>query len=258
MDNKPKSFDEFYYSTKDDVLDIDLITRYVDSHNGSIGEYDGKMFCPECRMAELNYVRKTSGRREHLRRCPTAKHIHNCSYNYEYASRKLVKSYITSLSNDKIQDKLNSIINMLCRPVRNIGEENNGEYPNNIINNPMVIKKKEGKEGISKSLRRKQIKVWIDESNCGEYFVFYGKVKLKVVEKESKIHQSRYNLLEICIPNNRVDGELRFRTSLYRGQIKDGIKEDTMYYIAIIGQVGKKSWQIELDNIHAVKYCECD
>lgn len=263
MANKPKSFEEFYYSTEDDIFDIELVTEYVNLNNGSIGEYDRKMFCPECRMAELYFVRKTSERRAHLRRCRTEKHEENCSYNYVYAPRKLVKSYITSLSYDKIQDKLNSIINMLCRPVRNVGGEDNGESSKDITNNPMFIKKKKGREDIIRSLRRKHLKAWIDESDCGEYFVFYGKVKLKVTEKENKTHQyseksNKYNVLEIYNSNNKVDGGWKFRTSLYRGQIKDDIKEDAMYYIAIIGQVAEKSWQIKLDNIHAVKYCECD
>lgn len=263
MTDKPKSFEEFYYKTKDDVFDIELITEYVDSHNGSIGKYDEKMFCPECREAELYFVHKTSRSRAHLRRCPTADHEKNCSYNYVYASRKLVKSHIISLSYDRIQDKLNSIINMLCKPVRDIGRDNGSESSKDITHNPMVIKKKKGKEDIIKSLRRKRLNAWIDKSDCGEYFVFYGKVKLKVDEREKKTHEyggeyNKYNVLEIYNPNSKVDGGWKFRTSLYRGQIKDDIKEDAIYYIAIIGRVGEKSWQIELDNIHAVKYCECD
>lgn len=46
---------------------IDIITKYVDPHNGGIGKYDGEMFCPECHQAELYFVHKTSGRRTHLR-----------------------------------------------------------------------------------------------------------------------------------------------------------------------------------------------
>ncbi|GAA0062650.1 hypothetical protein [Clostridium sp. CTA-1] len=263
MADKRKSFEEFYYRTKKDIFGIELVTEYVDLHKGSIGKYDGEMFCPECRKAELYFVHKTSRNRAHLRKCPTANHEKNCSYNYVYASRKLVKSHIISLSYDRIQDKLNSIINMLCRPVKDAGGNSSGESSKDITNNPMVIKEKKEREDIIKSLRRKRLNAWIDESDCGEYFVFYGKVKLKVAEREKKTHEyggesNKYNVLEIYNPNNKVDGEWKFRTSLYRGQIKDDIKEDATYYIAIIGRVGEKSWQIRLDNIHAVKYCECD
>lgn len=263
MADKPKSFEEFYYRAKKDIFDIELVTEYVDSHNDSIGKYDGEMFCPECRKAELYFVHKTSRNRAHLRKCPTANHEQNCSYNYAYASKKLIKSHIISLSYDRIQDKLNSIINMLCRPVKDAGGSDGGESLNGITNNPMVIKEKKEKGDVLKSLRRKRLNAWIDETNCGEYFVFYGKVKLKVVEKEKKTNEdggdsNKYNVLEIYNLSKNLENGCKFRTSLYRRQIKDDIKEDATYYIAIIGQVGEKSWQIKLDNIHAVKYCECD
>lgn len=261
MADKPKSFEEFYYCKKDDVFDIDLVIEYVDLNKGNIGKYDRTMFCPECFKAELYFVHKTSIRRAHLRRCPTAKHEINCSYNYVYASKRLVKAYIVSLSNDKIQDKLNSIINMLCRPIRNVAVYNESESPKDTSDNPMVIKEKKGGEEIIKSLRRKRLSAQIDEIDCDAHFVFYGTVKLKAVEKKKHGYgkvSTTYNVLEVY-NYNKVDGKWKFRTSLYRGQIKDSIKEDAQYYIAIIGRVGeKKLWQIELDNIHAVKYCECD
>lgn len=40
MANKPKSFEEFYYSTEDDIFVIELVTKYVNLNNSSIDKYD--------------------------------------------------------------------------------------------------------------------------------------------------------------------------------------------------------------------------
>ena len=255
MAEKPKSFEEFYYRVIDDKCDIEEIIDFADSNNGKIGKYEGEMLCPECRQAELYFVRRTSKRCAHLRRCPTASHEKECSYNYEYASKKHIQEYINSLNYDEIQDKLNSIINMLCREPRS--PKDTIAIPINKIpkDNPMLIPLKKDKGNVIKSLRRKRLNIWIDEADREELFVFYGKVKLKVVEKEKIVEEQetyKYYVLEVNIPDKKVGW--KFRTSLYRGKNKDDINEDDLYYIAIIGHVGKKPWQIDLANINAVKY----
>ena len=115
MSKKAKSFEEFYSKNKDDILDIDIVADYAESHDGDTTPFDKDMFCPECKQAELSFVHKTSKRRAHLRRIKSSNHKDGCSYNYEYASKKTVKKYVDSLNYEEIQDKLNSIMNMLCR-----------------------------------------------------------------------------------------------------------------------------------------------
>jgi hypothetical protein len=258
MADKPKSFEEFFCRVANDTYDIEAVMEFSDLNNGKIGKYEGEMFCPECRQAELYFVHKTSKRRAHLRRCPTASHEIDCSYNYEYATKKHVQNLMDSLSYDEVQDKLNSIINMLCRA----SKKSKGTEGRQIIRkpkeNPMLIPVKKNEDNILKSLRRKRLNTWIDEADSNEVLVFYGKVKLKVEKKEKIVEGEesyKYYVLEVYNPDNK--GGWKFRTSLYRGKNKDEINEDVIYYIAIIGQVGKKAWQIDLTNVNAVKFCKC-
>lgn len=254
MSEKPKSFEEFYYKTIGDVCDIEEVIEYSDSHKGKIGYYEGQMFCPECREAELYFVHKTSKRCAHLRRCPTTKHISECSYNYEYASKKHLQEYIDSLTCHEIQDKLNSIINMLFKESRGT-EGAEGVLITGIPkDNPMLITVKK-EENVIRSLRRKRLNTWIDDADRDKLFVFYGKVKLKVIEKVKMLDGQetyKYYMLEVFNPENK--GGWKFRTSFYRGENKDDINEDNIYYIAVIGRVGNKAWQINLANINAVKF----
>lgn len=258
MADKPKSFEEFYYRTIDDTCNIEVVIEFSDDNNGKVGKYEREMFCPECRQAELYFVHRTTKRRAHLRRCPTASHEKECSYNYEYATKKHVQDLIDSLSYDEVQDKLSSIINMLCKDSKKSKGSDGKQIIRKPKDNPMLIPVRKNEDNILKSLRRKRLNTWIDETDINELLVFYGKVKLKVTEKEKIIEGQesyKYYVLEVFNPDNK-DG-WKFRTSLYRGKNKDEINEDDIYYIAIIGQVGKKAWQIDLINFNAVKFCKC-
>lgn len=258
MADKHKSFEEFYYRTIDDTCNIEAVIEFSDKNNGKIGKYEGEMFCPECRQAELYFVHKTLKRCAHLRRCPSTNHEKDCSYNYKYAAKKHVQDLINSLSYDEVQDKLNSIINMLCKESRKPKGSDGRQIIRKPKDNPMLIPVSKNEDYVLKSLRRKSLNTRINENDINELLVFYGKVKLKATEKEKIIEGQesyKYYVLEVFNPDNK-DG-WKFRTSLYRWKNKDEINEDDIYYIAIIGQVGKKAWQIDLTNVNAVKFCKC-
>lgn len=112
---KPKSFEEFYFSKDNEIHDIEKIIIYVDSHNNSTGYYNGSMFCPECRSAELHFVHKTSKRRAFLRRSSSTKHDDLCSYNFEYTSKKIATEFVEDLDKSQMQDRLASALNMLFK-----------------------------------------------------------------------------------------------------------------------------------------------
>ena len=140
MADKPKSFDEFYYLQEDKICDIDVLEEYVINNNGSVEKYEGNMYCPECKKAVLTFWRKSSKKRAHLKRIPSSSHLEECSYNYEYASSKRVKEYVDSLAYDEIQDKLNSILNMLCKKSKASGSNSiDGDGVQSKEQNPMII-----------------------------------------------------------------------------------------------------------------------
>lgn len=258
MAKPPKSFNEFYYRTMGVKEDLENLVNYVENNDEKLGKYEGEVFCPECNSAELYFVHKTSKVRAHLRRYPTSKHEDGCSYNYEYAPRKQAREIINSLTYNEIQDKLNSMINLLCKePRKKKGSIDNG-IDKTLKDNPMLISMPKENENIIRALRRKKLNSWVDEDDKNELFVFYGQVKLEVEENVSKKEgKEPYTYYRLKVYNQNKEGKLKFRTSIYRGKKKDDINIDDLYYIAIIGQIGDKAWKIDMVNTNAIKYCKC-
>lgn len=259
MKEKHKSFDDFYYRESDKIEDLEYLIKFVESNNDKVGKFEGEMFCPECKKAELHYVHKTSKRRAHLRRCRTSSHNVGCSYIYDYATKSQTKEIFNSFSYNEIQDKLNSIINMLCKEPRKNRSIEHTEINRKSKDNPMLVSIENNSDNIVRALRRKKLNAWIDASDYDEFFIFYGKVKLEVEKKQKTIEgKEPYSYYILKVYNPDKNSNWKFRTSIYRGKIKDNIVEDNLYYIAIVGQVGKKAWQIDMLNDYAIKYCKCE
>lgn len=60
----------------------------------------------------------------------------------------------------------------------------------------MLIPERKDCETVLRALQRKRLNGWIDESDGEDFCVFYGKVKLKVIEKE-KIAMTQKRLINI-------------------------------------------------------------
>ncbi len=260
MTDKPKSFEEFYYLQQDKICDIDVVEDYVIRNDGDVGKYDGNMFCPECREARLSFIHKTTKKRAHLRRIPSSKHNDSCSYNYEYASSKKVKEYVDSLTYNEIQDKLNSMLNMLCKQQKPNDMKTINNDRDSTTQNPMIIVERRENTNVLRALRRKSLNVYIDKSDGEDFSVFYGKVKLDICEK-TKINKDTgekytFYLLEIFTHNKQ--GEWKHRTNIYRGVTKDKIDKQSIYNIVMIGRLNFKyrPFTIDLANRNAIKFRE--
>ena len=89
------------------------------------------------------------------------------------------------------------------------------------------------------------------------YLLIY---RLKVIEKEKNSDDPKktykYYLLQIYTQNKK--GEWKFRTSLYRGNMRDLVNEEVMYNIVMIGHLDFqfKPFTIKLANKNAIKYRE--
>lgn len=253
MANTPKSFEEFYYEAQGEVLGIELVADYADANDGDIAPYKGQMLCPECTKAELSFVHETSKRRAHLRRKQGSAHEETCSYNYEYASREQVREYIDSLSYDEVQDLLGLVIRRMCEtPANAVGSGKSKEAAGH---NPMLIKASndDGKTSTLRQLRRKRLDAWVNEDELEVIFVFYGKAKLKALERTKKGTESeKYNVLEVYRQNK--EGEWIFRTSLWRRKLED-VDENAVYNFAMVGHAdSRRKWQIKMSNNDAVAY----
>ena len=257
---KPKSFEEFYYTTTDEVRSVEVVMDYATNNLGDYSPYEGFMRCPECEVAELFFVNKSSSARAHLKKKPSSNHSEGCSYSYEYAPKRLIETYIESLSYDKVQDKLDSMMRMLFKKTSQQSDQSaNDRKTTTAEHNPMLIygDKKEHQE--VKAIRRKKLTGWIDPSDGTDLRLLYGKVKLEVDEKEATNKQGKkytYYLLKLWTENKQ--GEWKYRTQMYRGSNKDHVTIDQVYQIAVIGKLNFKWkwWQIDLIDQSAVRIRE--
>ena len=258
MGNKIKSFESFLFLGDGKIHLINEIEEYSDKHNNEINHYYGKIFCPECKKAELSFVHKTNFKRAHLRTKPKSLHDEECSYNYEYANSKTVKEYLSSLSKEQIEDKLQSMMNMLFKVKRNERVINEDSVIDKKLKNPFIIVNK-NKENKLNTIRRKSLNTWIDSSDSTELSVFYGREKLKSEERTKKGKDKKYNLLKIYT-YSRKSREWVWRTNIYRGNIKDKVNYNKEYYISMIGNLdfSYKYWKIKLFKYNALIFREIE
>ncbi|OXZ38053.1 hypothetical protein [Finegoldia magna] len=182
------------------------------------------MRCPECKEAILSFTRKISRCREYLSKEPSSSHLDNCSYNYDYASKKQIIKYVETMNDNQIQDKIESVLNMLMNRDISTDININSQVQRD---NPLIIKSFNGGDSIQRTIPRKSISMGLDKEYEGKVFIFYGKVKLKVEPfKEFFI---------LLIYTKRKDETWGYKTKVFRGRFEDKIDEDKEYDIAILG-----------------------
>lgn len=250
MTKDSKTFDEFYSLKNNTICSIDEVINYSESNNRNIEPYDQDMYCPECKKAKLTFVHKTKKKRAYLRKIPSSNHESGCSYNYEYVSNKTINTIVHSMSNAEIDDRLNAMMNMLCKDTSAKNQSFNNEATKS--KNPMLIRRNTGKVIKTKAIPRKSLNCWVDHNE--NIYAYYGKkVKLKVVEKHKKSDGSIFYLLEIRTKNTK--GEWNLKATIYRHKKPLDIDENVLYNIAFIGFFDPEyEFSIRLLNWKALKY----
>lgn len=255
-----KSFEDFFYKKENVLIDLKTISDYTEKNDGNYNLYKGNMLCPECHKAELIFVHKTSNRRQHLRKTQSSQHEKDCSYNFDYAPSKVIRNYFDNLTSEQIQDKINSAMYSLFEETLHnsntdrINIVKNEESPFLLINDEKEIKN-------YKSVRRKSLRGSIEEKDRNDIFLFYGKVKLSVNQKEKinvKGEKSFFYFLDVKVRDKNDKWE--FKASVYRGSIKDKIDEKKEYNIVMIGNLKSKYdwWSIDLIKKEAIQYKELE
>ncbi|MDO5089591.1 MAG: hypothetical protein Q4D53_07385 [Leptotrichiaceae bacterium] len=249
---KNKSFDNFFYLKDGKIHDIEDVQKEYKNNFGDISKYKGSMFCPECKKAELSFTHKTSSRREFLSKLPTSSHVEGCSYINDYASKKELRKYVKSLTDDQIQDRLESALNSLFNKQNQL----NKEIMNSSENNPFVIEHVNINTGVSqrKAIPRKSIKSWFDKAYEGEVYIFYGRVKLEVKEISKKENNKTY--YKLIVKTKAKDGSWKEKTSIFRAYIKDDVDIDSIYDIAVFGHIKfyKKFPEINTETLSSIMF----
>lgn len=221
---KRKQFDDFYFVKDGKIHTLDEVQERYEKNNGDISYFQGRMRCPECKEAILSFTRKTSSRREYLSKEPSSSHLDNCSYNYNYASKKQIIEYVKTMNDDQIQDKLESALNMLINRETSTDTNINSQAQRD---NPLIIKSSNGGNSIQRTIPRKSLSLWLDKEYEGKVFIFYGKVKLKV--------EPFKEFFRLLIYTKRKDEIWGYKTKVFRGRFEDEIDENKEYDIAILG-----------------------
>ncbi|WP_278725791.1 hypothetical protein [Finegoldia magna] len=221
---KRKQFDDFYFIKDGKIHTLDEVQEQYEKNNGDISYFQGRMRCPECKEAILSFTRRTSRCREYLSKEPSSSHLDNCSYNYDYASKKQIIKYVETMNDNQIQDKLESVLNMLMNRDISTDININSQVQRD---NPLTIKSSNGGDSIQRTIPRKSISMWLDKEYEGKVFIFYGKVKLKV--------EPFKEFFRLLIYTKRKDETWGYKTKVFRGIFEDKIDEDKEYDIAILG-----------------------
>lgn len=251
-----RKFDEFFNKNNQQLEVIDTLIEYSKQY-GNVDDFKEHIFCPECRLAKLTFVH--TGKGFHLRTHKNAKHLDECYYHFEHIDTKSATEFFQSLNKEQVQSKLASMMRYLL--------SNKNDSTKNITidltqENPLLVEQKDKsnkQEATKKSLRRQKLSGYIDESIAGDLYIFYGDVKLSV---KSCISKNNFDYQKIIIKTKNKKGEWCYRSSVYRGNIKDDIDENMIYKIVLIGTANFKTndkgtgsfMEIKLENRNALLF----
>ena len=228
-------YNEFYYKTNGEIISVYKLDK------NTYLSYENAMFCPDCNQAELYFV--LHSKTPHLRTKPSATHCNQCPYNYEEANNKITQKYFDALSETQMQNKLNAIMRYLCTD-----KHTRKAYltDSTIEQNPMLIPSNTQKTKTYYMLRRKSLAVYFSEEDKNQLYIFYGKAKLKVINKQN------YAFLKIGIGKKPI--------SIYfsKAHIPKDIKENATYHIVCIGYLEDSVFNIELLKPNSIKYQKID
>lgn len=214
MTGKVQTFDEFYFLKEEIVITFTKVLAYIKAHDSNLGKYENSMFCPECHTAKLIFVRREP--HPYLKKIPSSSHLLGCTYYFDHASNRLVKSYFDSLNDEQIKNKMKAMM----RKLNSIKNSNTLQTENKLQDNPLLIsmKQEEKTQRNYKSLRRKSLSVWLDKEIEGQLCLFYGVVKLQVERHEKEDENgNKYDWYNLLVYVKKIRGGFTKQKSIEEG-----------------------------------------
>ena len=228
------SFEQFYFLTGGKLHEVAEVQKQYEIDPHSIVNFKGRMFCPECRQAELRFTHQTHARTAFLSKIPSSQHREGCPYIHNYATKKELSVYISTLSKTQIQDRLEATLNRLI-PNQHT---NHTTSPRGIQQHPLIFKKQEENKHstVKRLIPHKSLYSWFNREIEGEIFIFYGKVRLHVESFTPKKSSNNSTLYRLIVQTKRHE-VWRYRTKIFRHTIKDEIDENRIYDLAVFGHI---------------------
>lgn len=118
-----KSYHNFLYEGK--ICNFETLEKYAKNHNGRIGKYKDKIFCPECGIARLKYVYRQAQKSGYLACISLSEHSEVCSYKNKSQSSNNINNYKKIEELD--QEQRNSKMASLLKKLYNTNEELNNK-----------------------------------------------------------------------------------------------------------------------------------
>lgn len=268
-------YSNFFYSKNGGKTgrDVDLEDALSSSNNDDVEfkkKYNDMMYCPECHKAILFLTIHTK-KHPFLRKKPTSEHKRGCSKIYRAGSLQETSEYIDHLTNDQIENKVNSMFANLFGQKNTGNSESDNTGPESEKESPFSFEISTGK--IRRSLRVRSLKSYIDqEEDKDKVYLVYGNAKLSVITKTAKESNYKYDILEVD-PQDKYHHVYR----IYLGRHNEkNIDPNSEYKVLFIGKYnfefksykeilenGEKKrirvWYFNLinNNLQAIKYEKC-
>lgn len=256
-----KSFDEFYFSTNAELKSLDQLNEYYEEKR-NYRHFDGKMFCPECHKAKLKYIPKSSNKRAYLAAIDVDEHIENCSYKYDTPNSKQLKKCFAELNEEDIENKLQSMLNKLSKPII-AASSTTGSSSNN---NPLIITTGTGNQknnNVKKSIPQRNLKFKLKKEDADYIFLFYGEVYLSITEEEKQVEIEEAETIEteekkqvrkyFIYYLEVTTKENNQKYKIYRGSKKDEVEKDKIYQIVLFGSFNEDAVNFPQKRIELIK-----
>lgn len=246
--NKKIPYDKAYCSvgTKREYSLDELNKIFLE--NSDLVEIKNHLYCPNCKVAKLSYTAKTNVKRAYLSANSLNEHGIDCFYRYDYLSKKKAFEYISSMNDNQIEDRLNSVL----RKLDDLYVESEGavDKDNIDISDTLIELRDENDRPIQRVTRKKKLSDRTKFEEFNNVYLFYGKVKL--TEREILYNG---NLLYILNVLSNKGGTI---CSIKCGQNKYLNKAEGNYKIAIWGLLEKNKGYINITPIKksAIKLIE--
>lgn len=227
-------FDRFFY----DGEIVELVNALDKDQIDLLECFDkSRLYCPECQKTRLKFTRKTSSRRAFLSTKPSSAsepnaHDKNCSHFFKPASRRQTVNHYEQLTDEQINDKLDAAINRFLRKAAD--KDHTGVLPCPDRNPALAPVTKNGRQTYRRLPSRSIYSINdITDEDLDIPTLFYGDVKLRVLEQPTKIPSGKpYYFLNII--SSRT-GKTIF--PLYRAGNRDNVTPDVLYHVVFIGKV---------------------
>ncbi|SDA31056.1 hypothetical protein SAMN02910447_03323 [Ruminococcus sp. YE71] len=177
----------------------------------------GFLFCPECNLPHLAH-NSCNNKTDYFSTYPKDEHDENCSCICQKADRKILVQVDQDISLSRIKNRLEDCLSLL------INDKAVANNPFKVFRNEQLLKKAMPTKINYDSdyyIPRKRLTQYMDSDYADQFYIFYGKVKLKSILISDKYHPHIFRIYHF--KENRLVCSLKFSDNVYN-HLPDTVK----------------------------------